>query len=480
MPSINFCGADNQAQSPNVDAQMSMNIYPEAVESGTGKARLVMYRRPGLSEFSTLAGETQVLGAFEFNDRGYAAAKNLWEIPVAGGAGIDRGALAAPLTGPATFAANQANQILICSGGKLFVFATDTNILTPVNMSQFAAPVTQVDFSDGYFFALLQGNTFQLSALEDGLTWSGLDVNKPSVFAENIVSIKAAFRELWVQGNKYSAGYQNTGDLNTPFSPAPGAYMEQGNGAQYATVGMDNSYFWIGANSGGQAMAWRANGYTPMRVSTHNVEFAWQSYSRVDDAVGFTYQDQGHTFWEIFFPTAGKSWVYDAAVSAWHQRSFLETSSGNVLANRARCHMKLGGKHLFGDWKTGTIYQSSHTQHTDFGNPLKWTRRSPYITKDSEWMQMAKLEFEMGMGVGPMPPLLDGNGNPRSPQVQLRWSDDGARTWSDERTIDIGQAGAYGTRAIERRLGRFWGTRGRVIELSGSDPIPTCIVDAYA
>lgn len=67
----------------------------------------------------------------------------------------------------------------------------------------------------------------------------------------------------------------------------------------------------------------------------------------------------------------------------------------------------------------------------------------------------------------------------RGPQGMIRFSKDGAQTWSNQRTVDFGQTGQYGVRAILRRLGRWWGTRGLVVELSYSDAVPLRITDAY-
>ena len=65
---------------------------------------------------------------------------------------------------------------------------------------------------------------------------------------------------------------------------------------------------------------------------------------------------------------------------------------------------------------------------------------------------------------------------PIPPQINLRWSDDSARTWSNYYPISAGALGEYKTRCIWRRLGR---SRDRVYEISVSDPSPWRIVDSY-
>ena len=64
------------------------------------------------------------------------------------------------------------------------------------------------------------------------------------------------------------------------------------------------------------------------------------------------------------------------------------------------------------------------------------------------------------------------------PEVMLRWSDDGGHTWSNEHWVKMGKIGAYGYRAIWRRLGMTMKLRDRVYEVSGTDPVKLAIVGA--
>lgn len=61
------------------------------------------------------------------------------------------------------------------------------------------------------------------------------------------------------------------------------------------------------------------------------------------------------------------------------------------------------------------------------------------------------------------------------PQVMLRWSNDGGRTWSNEVWASAGRVGEYRTRARWRRLGRG---RDRVYEITVSDAIKIVILGA--
>ena len=63
-----------------------------------------------------------------------------------------------------------------------------------------------------------------------------------------------------------------------------------------------------------------------------------------------------------------------------------------------------------------------------------------------------------------------------NPQVTLRSSNDGGKTWGNERSVSAGAQGDYRTRVRFRRLGI---SRDRVFEMSVTDPIPWRVVDAF-
>jgi len=239
-------------------------------------------------------------------------------------------------------------------------------------------------------------------------------------------------------------------------------------------VRLDNSNFWIGADERGQGIAWRAQGYTPQRVSTYAIENEWASYSTISDAIGYAFQDRGHSFWQIYFPSANKTWVYDAGTGLWHERGYF--SNGTYSAQRSQCHAFSFGKNLVGDWMSGTIFEMSPNFLDDDGQDIRRFRRAPHISNEQQWMIHNQLQVDLQVGLGPIPPLLDGFGNPREPQAVLRWSDDAAQTWSDDYAVGCGFAGDYKKRVMFRRLGR---SRDRIYELSVSDPVPWRVTDAY-
>ncbi len=148
------------------------------------------------------------------------------------------------------------------------------------------------------------------------------------------------------------------------------------------------------------------------------------------------------------------------------------------------CHTFNFGKHLVGDRQSGKTYQMSSPVQagggwnfvTDAGVPIRRLRRAPHINVEHQWQRYNALEIYLETGLGPEPPLLDGAGAARGPQLSLRCSRDGGHTWGTTRMKDCGKAGQYSQRAVFRRLGR---ARDMVFEVSCSDPVPWRFIDAY-
>lgn len=512
-----------------------MNFYVENIESEMAVSSAALYPTPGLAGWETIA--SPVRGMIEVNGRVFAVGgTTFYELNVSG-TPTAIGNVGNNLQ-PVTMASNGTlgNQVLICSDGKLFIYTLDAIGSLPkgtfTQVSSLQGIPSSVVFCSSYFIALLANtNKFQVSNLLDGSTWNALGVQQNETFPENIAQIISAFGFLFVLGQDgHSQVYYNSSvSQYTPFSPISGAYMEEGCGAPQSPVVMDNTVFWIGGRVGMGDIAWRANGYTPMRVSNFAVETAWASYPlKGSDAVGYTYRDQGHTFWVLRFPSAnggiGATWVYDAASGQWHERGYWSQEGPyGYSAHLSTCHVFAFGKHLVGDWNSGNIYEMSLKYLNDNGTTIRRWRRSPHLSGERERIFLNKLQIDLEVGLGPEPPLVgvlppmgqvgvteagkfvitdQSNGryalsvnnidgsvetsslsaappNPpfyRDPQLSLRISRDGSKTFGVEYLLNCGQIGEYRARAILRRLGQ---ARDFVFDIVATDAIPWRIIDGY-
>lgn len=467
-----FCGPSYTAQSPIIDDEQAINCYCEKSESAGAATPIALLTRPGLKKFCTLP-ESQVPGGFTVNGRTFFAASNLYELDAAGNV-TNRGSLGVSPVTPSQITANET-QLVILNNGNLYVLTLSTNALVAVDMMQFNGPVAQIDFLDGYILATLQdSHTFQVSNLEDATTWDGLDIATISYFPDNVVSMKVEHRYIWFLSAKKAVAYYNAGAGSPPFIPVQGEFLEIGSGAAFGITQLDNSLFWLTQDERGMMMGWRLG---QGRVSTHAVEFAWQRYTTTSDAVSWTYQEYGHSFWVIYFPTANKTWAYDLSTGFWAERGYWMAAGAFYVADRPMCHTENFGKHLVGDWASGNVYILSSDYTTDDGNPLRGFRRTPTVAQENEWLYFRQIQFVMETGLAPETPIYEADGvTPRPAQIQLRWSNDGGKTFSNWYYLSVGLVGQYDLRVIKRMLGRG---RKRLWEVAWTDPYHYRFNDAF-
>jgi hypothetical protein len=483
MPRFGFCNGSYRSQSPNVDAQCSINWYPEATENPGSRVAMALYPTPGLVKLCTLPGPS-VRGSYTINARTFKiAGTHLCQV-MADGTFTDYGGTGTPNNNilddglPATMVAGGTasgeypGQLLIASGGTLTAFNLATNGYIAITSAP--ANVLMVEYLDGYFVALVAGNDFQVSNPEDCTTWPGLSISQVSVFSDALLSMIANDRLLWIFGGKRAVAYYTSGGALFPFSVVNGGFAEMGILGQFSVVRLNNTIYWLASDERGGAIVAALNGYTPQRVSDHALEYALSTYGKISDAVAWASREQGHNFYNLWFPTANKTWVLDADLGIWHQRT--STVAGVQGANLARCHTFNFNSHLVGDRLSGNVYQQNIQTYTDNGAPIVRTRVGPTVSTENRWMFLNEFVVDFEVGLGPIPPLTDAAGNPRGPQAMFSYSTDFGKNWGNERMIDCGQAGDYRIQASDRRLGSF---RNWTPKVTVSDPIPWRIADAY-
>jgi hypothetical protein len=315
-------------------------------------------------------------------------------------------------------------------------------------------------FLDGYFIIQKPASKqFNISANNNGLSWNPIDFAIKEAYPDNIGALLTSHEDLWVFGEETTQVYRNTGAAAFPLETDPGAMIHQGISAPYSAIRFNNGVAWLGGDSRGAPVAWAAVGYTPTRVSTHAVEAAWQAYSSVSDAVSYAYEDQGHQFWVISFPTGGATWAYDATTKLWHERAYW---TGSAFARqRQQNHAYVFGKHLVGDYATGVVYQMSSSTFTDNGTTIRRVRTAPHISDGDDWLFHSRLRLDIE-NTGAVNPSLD-------------WSVDGGNTYNTPRTTTSQAAGAF-ARYDFRRLGR---SRDRVYRVTITAAVKVAIVDAF-
>jgi hypothetical protein len=291
---------------------------------------------------------------------------------------------------------------------------------------------------------------------------------------DNLVSLIVDHREIWLFGQTSVEVWYNAGLPDFPLARIKGAFNEIGCAAPFSVAKLDNGVFWLGADARGKGIVYRSQGYNGQRISTHAVEWQIQQYTDISDATAYTYQQDGHSFYVLNFPSADITWVYDVATQAWHQRA--GWLNNRFTRQRGDCQMSFNGEIVIGDYLAGVIYAYDLTVYTEAESVQKWLRSWRALpTGQNNLKRSAQHNFQLDCesGVG-----LDGIAQGTDPQVMLRWSDDGGHTWSNEHWKSMGKIGKTGKRVIWRRLGMTMKLRDRVYEISGTDPVKIAIMGA--
>jgi len=319
-------------------------------------------------------------------------------------------------------------------------------------------------------FAALEPNSqnFFVSEVLNGSWWDALNVQTVDANPDQNVGSITAHQEFIVLGKNSGQVYYDSGAYPTPWVPNPSGIFEIGCSAPYSIAGIDNTVFWLGGNQTGDGMVWKLQGLTPIRISTYSIEFAIQSMSDISDAIAFTYQQDGHNFYVLSFPTGDKTYVYDINTSLWHERA--NFANGEFSRWAAQEHAYFAGKHLVLGYLDGKIYSVSNSVYTYGTEPRKWLRSFRAPTNSMLRIPHTKLQLDCEVGVG----LVDGLDR----QVMMRFSDDGGHTWSKELWRSIGKIGEYAKRVIWYQLGITKG-QPRIYELSGSDASRIALLNVY-
>jgi hypothetical protein len=457
------------ARSVNAADNRLINMYPEAIQQ-SGKEAAWLSRAPGLRLLATI-GSGPIRGLIEYGLFAYVVSgAELYKVDTSYTATL-LGTLTTSI-GPVSMADNGI-QVMITTNPDGFIYNINTGVFAQISDVDWPGAVTCA-YMDGYFlFNEPDSRRFWKTQLLDGTSVDPLDFASTEGSPNLLVTLFADHREVWLFSDDSTEVWYNDGGSGFPFSRIQGAYIEAGCAAAQSVAKLDNSIIWLGMDERGSGLVYRANGYTPMRISTHALEYAIQQYSVISDAVAYSYQQEGHLFYVLTFPTASTTWVYDVTTQGWHERaSFVD---GAFKRHQSSGHMNFAGLNTVGDYQNGNLYAFDTAVYADDIAPQKWLRSWRAIpTGQSNLKRTAQhsLQLDCESGVG----LVTGQGN--DPQVLLRWSDDGGHTWSNYHARSMGKIGEYGRRVIWRRLGMTMKLRDRVYEISGTDPVKVAIVGA--
>jgi hypothetical protein len=345
---------------------------------------------------------------------------------------------------------------------------------------------TRGDYIDTYLLFNVVGTNINnnefISTLSGSTTFDPTYFAFKTAYPDPLMSIIVNNHEILLIGQLKTEVWYNGGLTTFPFLMIQGVYHEHGTCARYSVAAIDVNVYCLGQDLQGNGVVWRFVGYDSLRVSNHAVEYAIRKMAQtvgIDDAIAYTYQQDGHYFYALHFPKGDQTWVFDHTVGdphvAWHQEGWTEPRTGKLHRHRGNCCAFINGTNTCGDWENGTLYAMDLDSYTDTVGgitcSIQWLRTFPHILggeiefgpygkrpipADGRRIQFTAFMLDLEVGLAPM----GADGKP--PQVALRYSDDRGRTFSSDILQTGGETGQYLTQPTWRGLGI---ARDRIFEV---------------
>lgn len=460
MPIVPLFGIGQQGKSPTVSAQRHLNLYAEITPEGE-KSRVTFHGTPGLRLF-TAFGETPVRGYIVVGSLIYCVHRNTLYTVNNAGARSPLQTLGT-ITGRVMMAYN-GTQIAIVDGTNYYVYTIGTNTLDTVTTNLIATPI-DVTFQDGYGILTFADGRFQITAAYDFKTLDALEFATAESNPDGLVRGIADHGELVLCGELTVEFWGNSGAQDFPYSNIRGATLEFGLAAAHSLTKFNDSLAGLFKNRMGQVQVMVMAGHALQKISTQELDSLINGYASVSDATAYSYMLGGHPMYQLNFPTAGKSWLYDASTQLW---SPLESG---LSGERHRGAMEISfiDQILVTDYQNGNVYVLDPDVYTDNGVPIAREIITRHFNEGFRPLSVFALQVDFETGVG----LENGQGS--NPQAMLQVSKDNGHTWGNERWTSIGAIGQYLTRAIWRRLGM---ARDWVFKIRVTDPVKVVITSA--
>lgn len=320
----------------------------------------------------------------------------------------------------------------------------------------------------------------------DGTTWDPTEYATKEGYPDHIGFLLADHQELFVAGESHSEVWNAPGaDPTFPYQPNEAYSMSLGTTSPWSGCSLRDGPVWIGSSLRGQPIAYFAGDFQPVPISTPAVEQAWAAMRplyvaaalpMLYDAQAFIWELDGHEFWQIGFPVADQTWVYDRTASVqmgkpiWHERNSFDGS--NFHRHRASCYaFTLGGQYV-GDFAAsgygaGNIYLMSDAIYEDNNYPITCIRTFPHICAQRLRQFFQKLQLDLQTAAGGV-----------ALTITVTWSDDGGVTF-----VGGGSNFTYVTSTtLTLDRAAFWqlgSADDRVFSISVTGAGPIKLINAY-
>jgi len=307
-------------------------------------------------------------------------------------------------------------------------------------------------FMDGYLFLILKKNDGSDSAdiynsdVDNPYSWNPVNFIVAEQFPDNLQALARQNNMLVAFGDTSTEFFYDAGNqAGTPLARNTSYTLQVGIASPNALYQNEKFCCFVGQSQSGGRAVWMLDGFVPKKISDEYIERQLDqlTHDQIMAVSGFGLRTNGHLFFVINLGSPyNYSLVYDIEERMWWESTgvgalqMTDDDSGMAVLQHAT---------------NGKIYHVDPNVGTDDGVPIQmevYTQKYDFDTMNLKSMQSINVVSDQ---VG------------TNTTMQLRWSDDDYRTWSDWRTLN------FNPRAYFVNLGSF---RRRAFNLKYTGGLP--------
>lgn len=437
-------------------AGVALNCYAEKNPTSQ-KGQLAIIARPGLEEFKDV-GDGPIRAIFQKaglfgGDTLILSAQTLYRMTSAGVVTALAGTVAGDdlVDIDAGQDADLNSVGKIATGDHLYQFTETTVSLDSTFNSGLGA--SSVCHHRGFWLASVPAGDQVFYQVPGDTSWDALSFMSAEFQYDPIVAIRSRGDQIALIGSTTMEPWALTGSDTVPFiAPYGGLLFDFGGLSRPSAVNVAGALIWVDNNcsvrlfEGGDARVISDNGLAEQIRGTPAAEIR---------ASWFT-KDQ-HTFYVLTLGSLA-TWAYDLSTGFW-----VKFSSLGYDYWRAHLLATVDGVTYAADAITSQVYRLDPDLRTDAGGVFTLLFRA-FDAPNGPSTPVANIQLQCDVGDGPR------SGQGSVPLIEMRFSDDNGKTFSQWRERPLPLTGEYTKSPRWNALGSF-GYKGRIYEFQISDPV---------
>lgn len=217
-------------------------------------------------------------------------------------------------------------------------------------------------------------------------------------FSDNIAAVDALNGNLILWGAGQSIEFwQDVGTSPLPFAKIAGVTQTVSLAAVNSRALFNNTLAFVGRAKEGGTQIYMLNGYTPEKISYSDVDDLLSSFGTTADGIALVYMSHGHPRYQVTFPGANRTLVFDALTKFWDEA---QTGLSLIARHFGNLSVAFNGKNYASDSTTGILYQLSDTTYSDNGTSIKRQLVTRHVHAQGNELAVDELFLDMATGVG--------------------------------------------------------------------------------